>query len=278
MLASLIFICLEKPSLDQLYAVTASLKSQALAQGTWRNKDAHFSAFLKFCEHYNLISFPAHRDTLVLYVSFLVYVRGISVGTIRNHLSTIKSYHAEFDVFLPSPSQYLPLRLAIRGAKKYLKRAINQKLPVTPQVLSALLDLVPHTSPLYSFFLVMWLSFCRPSSLIPNSPSLFDPSVHLTWGKIQWMEEGLILDITFSKTLQCQERTHRVSLAASPERPELCPARALVRLMTTPGYPRGLNDPVFAFKQGPNWIPLARSNSYPVFKHLMEVIGVDPSC
>ena len=256
--------------------MSAALAHLSLAEGTWKNKDSHFRSWTNFCEQYGFSAFPASNEALVLYVTYLAMIKSRAVGTIRNHLSSIKTYHAQFEVFVPSPKENLKLKMVLRGAQKFLKRRILQKLPITPQILLALLQKVPVSHPLHVLYIVLFLSFLRPSSIMPNTPSEFDPKKHLTWGDIDWLPDGVILNIKFSKTLQCLERNLRIPLSSSPQKPHLDPAKALVSLLANPGYPSRPVDPIFSTKDyAGNWIPMARSNSYPHFKTHIQSIGLD---
>ena len=87
----------------------------------------------------------------------------------------------------------------------------------------------------------------------------------------------MILNVKFSKTLQCLERLLRVPLAQAPDKPVLCPSRAIVSLVANDGYPSGPKDPVFSVKSSSgHWVPMARSNSYAVFKKHCRLIGLKP--
>ena len=86
------------PDLKEFRSLSAALTRLSLAEGTWKNKDSHFRSWTQFCEQYGFTAFPASNETLVLYVTYLAMIKKHAVGTIHNHLSSIKTYHAQFEV------------------------------------------------------------------------------------------------------------------------------------------------------------------------------------
>ena len=134
--------------MPQLSAAAVLLQSLALAQGTWLNKNAHVKTFMAFCEDFQLPHWPPTADTLVLYVTFLVSVRGLAVPTVRNHLSSVRSFFATHGAWVPSPTESQPLNMALRGAQRYLSRPQQQKFPVTASICQQLLGAHSFFSPI----------------------------------------------------------------------------------------------------------------------------------
>ena len=69
-------------------------------------------SFLSFCDSYEIPCWPPSSDSLVLYVTFLVVVKGLAVPTVRNHLASIRTFFHTHGLSVPSPTESQPLHLA----------------------------------------------------------------------------------------------------------------------------------------------------------------------
>ena len=213
-----------------LELVSDLFQHHSVTEGTLRNKDYIWGIYTKFCEQYNEVPVPCTGELLVKYAVFLILQRGCSVPTIRNHLSVIKNYHKmHLDIDLPSPSQYLPLRAVLKVGAKYLGRPVKQKYPVTPNLLAVLTLTLPSKSPYRTAYNLFFFGLPRVGNILPYSVDRFDKVKHLTWRDITVSEEGVILRLKVTKTIQCFERDLRIPIAASPERPEFCVKNGLRR-------------------------------------------------
>ena len=258
-----------------LSAAAVLLQSLALAQGTWLNKNAHVKAFFSFCEDFSLPLSAPSPDILVLYVTFLVSIKGVAVPTVKNHLSSVRTFFATHGVWVPSPTESQPLQLALRGAKRFLARPQQQKFPITVPICQQLLAAHSFYSPLRSLFLLLFLTSLRLASVLPTTSS-FDPACHLSWGAITFLPgHSVRIDIRKTKTIQCAERTLQFSVPVHRTL-SVCLASHLMALRAIPGYPSGPLDPVFSEWSGLAWRPLSRSSADPLLKLTLANLGLRP--
>ena len=69
-------------------------------------------------------------------------------------------------------------------------------------------------------------SFFRKSNLLPQSVGSFDPDKQLSKKNITFSDLGVLINVTWSKTIQYQDRTLQVPLPFI-QPPNLCPCTAL---------------------------------------------------
>ena len=262
--------------MPHLAAASVILQSLAQAPGTWRNKNTHVAQFEAFCESFNITSSPPEPDTLVLYTTYLAVVRFLSLGTIKNHLASLRTYHAAHGLALPAPTQYQPLHLALRGVRRFLARPANQKLPITKPIMSLLLAQCPTADPQRCLYLFLYLTFLRLSSVMPTTtPFVFTPLLNLSWANLLLQADGLSINITHTKTIVCLERTLRFFIPPHRNR-SVCLLSHVADLLLLPGYPSQPLDPVFNVWDGAAWVPMVRSNAQRPFRQHLANIGLDP--
>ena len=82
---------------------------------------------------------------------------------IKNVLASIRTFHSACGYSIPSPTEDYSLHHALRGARKYLSRPFNQKLPINSRFLAALLAQFDVDSPFRFLMLLSYLTFLRIS-------------------------------------------------------------------------------------------------------------------
>jgi integrase len=73
---------------------------------------------------------------------------------------------------------------------------------------------------------VAFFSFFRKSNLLPSNLVSYDPSRHLSRHNITFSQQGAIINVQWSKTIQYQDRVLSIPLAFTPSS-SLCPSSAL---------------------------------------------------
>ena len=128
------------------------------------------------------------------------------------------------------------LQSLIKGIKKEHGTRVNQKLPITPQILLDIrrkIDLsVPFWISFWSACLVAFYGFLRKSNIFYDSSLPPKSQKHLCRGDFIWHQDNLIIRIRQSKTIQFRERYLDLPLPSKPEHP-LCPVTAVVKLLLT---------------------------------------------
>ena len=128
-----------------LNLVSDLFQHHSVTEGTPRNKDYIWGIYTGFCQQYSENPVPCRGELMVKYAVFLILQRGCSIPTVRNRLSMIKSYHKlYFDIDVPSPSQYLPLKIP-----KWKLHTLEYDRKITPHKMTEKLSLenqINHSS------------------------------------------------------------------------------------------------------------------------------------
>ena len=124
----------------------------------------------------------------------------------------------------------------------------------------------------------MYLSMLRSSNLIPISHGLVDTQRQLTWKQIIRYDDGIVIRVTLSKTIQFSQRVHEVAIASSPNS-TFCPVRALDKLIELRGADNCAGDSlVFAVPgAGERWVPLTKTVAAAMLEQQISGMGLDPA-
>ena len=264
------------PSKSQLDLIANLFQTSSMTSKTLKIKDYQWSIFTSFCKLYHEEPIPASGDTLVRFSTYLIVQRNCSIPVVKNYLSTIRRYHKLFlNVDIPSPTQYLPLQFTLRGGAKYLGRNVQQKYPVTANMLAALTMTLPDTSPFKTLYNLLFFGLPRVGNILPDSKATFSTIRHLTWRKVFMCNDGVIITLPVTKTIQCFERELRIPISSSPDRPQFCVLAGLNAMRQLPGYPTGLDQPVFNLYNGGTWAPLSRKDLVNMMSTQLNYLGLD---
>ena len=245
-----------KSSLD---TISKLFQSSSITSKTIKNYDYHWRVFSDFCDIYNESPVPVAPETLVRYAVYLIVQRNCCDRTVRNHLSSIRRYHRLYcNITIPTPSQYFPLEAVLKGGSKYLSRPVQQKYPVTANVLAALTATLPDDSPFRTLYNVLFFGLPRLGNLLPYKVSKFSSIRHLTWDKISSYHDGVIITLSVTKTIQNFERLLRIPIANSPNQREFCVSTGLSKMKLLDRYPCGPKDPVFSYYEHGKWSPMTK--------------------
>ncbi|XP_078682292.1 uncharacterized protein LOC144916787 [Branchiostoma floridae x Branchiostoma belcheri] len=259
--------------LQRLDLQVAQAKRSAFAPGTYRNLQTQWRAFLLFCEHFDLTALPATSRTLVRYAQFLS--RSLrSVQTIRIYLHGVKQLHLFHD--LTPPDTTFDLKLVLMSLDRHSTHVPVQKLPITPAVLLRLHPLLDLSRPLHAtlwaVFTIAFFTLLRKSNLVPKTPSTFDPAKHLTRDAITITDDGLVVRVTWSKTIQFRNKVLLLPVAAIPAHP-LCPRRAYLHMCSVIHAPP--TSPAFLVpRAGAGFVPLTHDSLVKHLKTLLEHAGL----
>ncbi|CAH1253130.1 Hypp1093 [Branchiostoma lanceolatum] len=223
-----------------------ALRSQqvAFALGTQANHRTEFRAYQLFCSFFDLPPLPANPHQLACYAQFLSRSMK-SPASISQYLSAVNLLH-KMNGLPPCSTSSFEIQQTLRGIKKTLAQQPRERHPLTPEVLLTLrssLDLsLPQDLTLWSAILIAFFSYLRKSNLVPPSSTKFDPIKHLSRQAILVAKSSLLVNVSWSKTLQARERTISIPVLAIPGHP-LCPVTAYRRMVAAlPGQP---GDPAF---------------------------------
>ena len=252
--------------------VTLSRRA-AFAEGTNKNLMVQYRAFLLFCLYYNLPHLPTNADTVALYVQFLKRTF-VSMTSVKNYINRAKTLHLTLG--LPFPEADYSFRLLIKGLTRLHPHEEKRALPITPVILLKLYDVMDLTQPLHASlwccFLTAFFLFARKSTMLPPTPATFSIRKHLTRGNFSRSEEGLLVLVKWSKTLQFGERHLLVPLLVIPGS-VLCPCRAFDHMVSL--IPADKLSPAFLHRVGTSWVSVGHTVFVNNLRALLRLAGVD---
>ena len=251
---------------QDLDLIALLFQQNSITDKTMKNKDSQWKIFTSFCQIYREQAVPVQPETLVRYAVYLIVQRRCSVPTVRNHLSTIRRIHQLFyNITIPSLSQYVPLLSTLKGGAKFLGRNVRQKFPVTAEMLTVLTLTLPPNSPYKSLYNLLFFGLPRLGNIVPDSIATFSPIKHLTWRKINFCQDGVIVDLWVTKTIQNFERNLRIPIASAPDKPH----------QQFPGYPLGPDQPVFNIFRSGVWSCLTRRDMVKFLRNHLGFLELD---
>ena len=114
------------------------VSAAAHAHSTLHTRRSYWRTYVRFCAKYNLVPIPAEPKTII---RFLVHLSTYcKYSTIINYLSGINVLHRHFGHNVTFQDIFSIKRL-IRGLRRILGDAQEQKLPITPEILTRMLSL-----------------------------------------------------------------------------------------------------------------------------------------
>lgn len=250
-------------------------KRAAFAEGTRLNMRTQLRAYLLFCLHFKLRPFPASLDTICCFAQFLAR-SFISVSSITNYIQLVKSLHELMEYNFPHFNQP-HLKLVLKGLTKKKAYKPRQALPVTPSILRDLFQVMDLSRPLdavlWCAFLLGFFLFARKSNLVPPSCGKYSARKHLSRGDIKLAQEGLMVQINWSKTIQAGERVLLIPLVAIPGS-RLCPQAAFINMCRV--SPADSSAPAFLVRSGTGVRTLTHASFTKHFRRLLKLAGHKP--
>ncbi len=182
--------------------------------------------------------------------------RTLKFSSIKQYLNAVRLEHLERG--LPNPLlDNFQLSCTLKGIRRALGDKAHRKLPITPELLRAILRKLDLSSPLHAAFWAACLLMFY--TLLRRSNALFDPlqaaaGRFLKRGDVFRTAEGIAVQVTWSKTNQFGARVMTIPLVSSPGNP-LCPVQAYaLALIRSPSPDRAL--PAFSYLADGILIPL----------------------
>ena len=244
-------------------------------------------AYFRFAAEMDIHHFPPTPDEVRLYAVWLMLAVCSRTDSLRQYLSALRVFAAQQGAWVPSPTEFGPLRSVVRGSARLFPGPSRASKPVSPEILRNLLFSrpPPNSTPaqrvslqvLKDTALLLFLTMLRGSNLFPSHPAAVDPVRNLTWNKVRRVGGGVIITVVLSKTVQFRERLHEVHLVAAPGS-IYCPVAALDRLLAMRGGDVRPDDLVLQLPaEDGTWSPLVKYTFNQWFRGRIADMGLDPA-
>ena len=242
------------------------IQQHAWAQSTLKTITSQWKAFKEFCRLANITTLPI-ADYIICYFAVWLIMTGRvkTQGSLAQYVSAVRTVHKMLKLpQVPTPSQYGPLDMILKGTRRLAQHQTKKSLPVSPPILLNLLNsqLPSHsghaeqqTIQIYRYLcLLYFLTMLRSSNLIAKSAKSVDLKMILCWEDVKPLRNnvnnGIVIAVPKSKNNQFGERVHYIPLAAASN-PLLCPVKAILGLVDIFGKDKCYgNRPIFQVPDG----------------------------
>ena len=217
---------------------------EAFAKGTLKNLRVQVGKYQEFCDEYGRIERPASINTLTMYIQYLGKSL-VSIGGIKNYTNGVKIWHL-LGGYQTKAFETYSLQLMYRGMERKLQHQTHQALPITPRILKEIrgnLDMENvNDITKWALYLIAFFLVCRKSNLVPDSANSYNKEKQLSRGHFQKVGQDLRVTMTWTKTIQFNERKLVVPIPRIRES-NLCPVRAYTNMIKM--VPGNSEDPAF---------------------------------
>jgi hypothetical protein len=218
------------------------LGSMSLAKSTWSNYNTAGKLFRECCEEKGLpADFPVKEETIISFVLWLAFKRGVCSATISNYLAGMRNAHIVRGLECPKLRSE-KVELLLRGkknweeAKKREEGEDRKRKPVTPDVLKLLkarlneaeMQLVDKRL-VWAVCTALFFGAFRGGELLCKSETKFDPAFSLLAEDVKVMTGGGegMKTLAFSIKAPKENKAGKVVVVDVYQSvPELCPVRA----------------------------------------------------
>ena len=239
----------------------------SVAPATRQTYNSGVNSFLQFCYRFNITPYPASSLTLQFFCADLA--QRVSYKTLKVYLAGIRLTHLERGYSDPTSNE--PLRLLIRGVRRFQGESSHQRLPITINLLRTIKQQLRISNftlieqrLLWAAFTTAFYAFLRASEFTSSA----NDSATLRWSDIQISSNTLIITLRQSKTDPFR-RGHTLYISATTT--STCPVKALQQytsLIPTEHRTGSL------FKAG-RFSPLSRTHVTDVLRQLLQEAGYD---
>jgi hypothetical protein len=163
---------------------------------------------------------------------YAVYLaQRLHYASISKYLNVLRILHLDLNMDNPLKDNWF-LNTVLKGIRRDNPRSPRRKLPITPDVLLSIKRILDMDKPVDIMFwaacVVAFFGFFRKSNLLPRSR--LDMGQCFVRGDLRKSDQGFLLHVTRSKTIQFHQREYLVPLVYLQSHP-LCPVSALCDLL-----------------------------------------------
>lgn len=257
--------------LDKLKTDLKKSNRGAYADGSRRNLRTQWESFLLFCFYFHLRFLPVSTETLQLYAQFLS--RSFkSVEAIKNYISGVRTLHQLMGVDVSSINGFL-LNLTFKGISKTLNHAVHHATPISPLILKEIyfkLDMSKADDIMFwCLFVFAFFLLSRKSNLVPTKKKDLQLPKFLLRKDVSESDNGLIVNMKWSKTIQAGQRILSIPLTKIPDC-ILCPVAAYHNMIKM--IPGRDDSPLFLLESGK---PVFYRNFNNKLREVIKLIGLN---
>lgn len=253
-----------------------SFRLHALSATTRRAYQSQLSSYLKFCDEMGYKPVPIDKQHLLRYIAHIS--SRLSANSIPKYLNVVRVIHLECG--FPNPTSGWHLQTLIKGIQKDFGTKVNQKLPITPDILLRIRRLIDLEAPFWKCFwaacLVAFYGLLRKSNVFLEPLLPASSQKHLRRKDVRRSPDGsYFIRLQHTKTIQLQQRYLDLPLPLIPGHP-LCPVSAILELFASvPVY--NPDQPVFVFATVAGPKPLLYRCFLKELKSLLTRLGFPPN-
>ena len=199
------------------------IQRNAWAPNTIKSLTSQWKAFTEFCGLANITMLPIPDHIICFFATWLVSTGRVkTAGSLAQYVSAVRTVHKMLKLpQVPTPSQYGPLDMILKGFRRIAQHKTKKSLPISPPILSNFLqsEIPLHSGPLAQqtiqiyrhLCLIYFLTMLRSSNLIAKSSKSIDLKMILCWENISPLNndltQGILIIVPTSKKNQYGEQS-----------------------------------------------------------------------
>ena len=219
--------------------------SNAYAAGTVKNHKCQWNRYLNFCIQNRLQVFPPSSQNIIRFYTYLTDKLS-AFSSLQNYQSSINIFYRVYGFHVDTES--ILFKFLNMSAKKCLSTMPVTKRPLDPEHLLAIINHTDQQNPFQVCFMnaltIGFFALLRRSNICPPSPKEFDCEKHLTRGDVRIQDDGVIVQLKWSKTNQHNSKVFEIPIANSGHQ-VLDPPRMFRDFNSK--FPVHDHDPCFSF-------------------------------
>ena len=214
-------------------AEVAGYRARTFADSTKKTNQSHLNSYLKFCDMMDIVPVPTSEQVISQYAAYLA--RRLKPASVKQYLNIVRILHLECGEPHPYKDAWL-VKTTLQGIEKAKVKgcAPQRKTPITPDILLVIrrqLNLATTDDIVFwAACLVLFFGLLRKSNLFLDSGD-YSPDKQLSRDKVIVSEGNSVKLVTWTKTIQRQEKTLYIQLPLLTDNHPLCPSAAVRKML-----------------------------------------------
>ena len=246
----------------------------AYCESTARNFKYQCEEFVNFCAAHALQIFPPVELNVARYLT-CASTKVSAYSTIMNKLSAVKKFYHMYGYELKTA--HPAIDLLTKACKREMSSESKPKAPIEPGHIILISHMIDPSDINHQLFLnallVQFFSCVRKSNLLPASLRTFSPHKQLTSADIHVTQDGLVLTLPWTKTLQNNDDIVTIAIAQVPGS-ILDPVSSYITFIRQFPMPPGM--PAFSAMAGTQIKVLTQQVYIDTLKLFLKRLGLPP--